>query len=263
VARHSRKPQARELTGRGKKAMIQKAVERRSEFRFPMVVPVEYLEPDAPALLSYTLNLSKNGTFLSSDNHPLGTGIRFRIHLNLPFEQESSRIFRTEGTVVWNRAQPFKSKRNGMGIRLIEPLPESLLLNALANNIKRQIEEAKAKKPAEEKVERLESELKRVRRLVVLGSCAERILFELSNPILALSRQLEIIQMKMHEHERRLEEHGETDERKFKKITRDFDKSCSKIENILKDYRKLSELVRIVRYDRETLQRRIGRKFKQ
>jgi hypothetical protein len=243
--------------------MIQKAVERRSEFRFPMVVPVEYFPPDAPALLSYTLNLSKNGAFLSSDNHPLGTGIRFRIHLNLPFDQEPSGIFRTEGIIVWNRARHFKSKRNGMGVRLIEPLPESLLLNALANNIKRQIEEGKAKKPVEEKVERLESELKRVRRLVALGSYAERILFELSNPILALSRQLEIIMMKMHEHERRLEEHGETDEKKFKKITRDFDKSCSKIDNILKDYRKISELAHIVRDDRETLQRRMRRKYKQ
>jgi hypothetical protein len=243
--------------------MIQKAVERRSEFRFPMVVPVEYFPPDAPALLSYTLNLSKNGAFVSSDNHPLDTGIRFKIHLNLPFEQEYSRIFRTEGTVVWNRAQPFKSKRNGMGVRLIEALPESLLLNALANNIKRQIEEGKAKKPAEEKLERLESELKRIRRLVGLGSWAERILFELSNPILALSRQLEIIQMKMHEHERSLEERGRPDEKKFKKIARDFDKSCSKIENILKDYRKISELAHIVRYHRETRQRRVGRKFKQ
>ena len=178
--------QAEFLLG-GVKAMMQESVERRSDLRFPVVVPVEYFPPDHSGILSYALDLSKNGTFISSDNHPLGIGTRFGMNLNLPFDQESFRIFRTECTVAWNRMQPFKSKTNGMGVHFIEPLPESQLLNALADNVQKLMRETEAKRLLEERVEKLESELERVKRLVPLGRCAEKILFELSSPILTLS----------------------------------------------------------------------------
>ena len=242
--------------------MIQEAVERRSEFTFPVVVPVEYFPPDDSSALSYALDLSGNGAFISSDDHPLGIGIRFGMHLNLPLDQQSSRMFRREGTVIWNRMQPFKSKRNGMGVRFIKALPESLLLNALADNIERLMKETEAKKLLEEKVGSLQSELERAKRLVALGSYGERILFDLFNPILALSGQLEIIKMKMHEHKRRLEEHGEAHKRKFRRIIPELDKSCKELDKILGDYTVISELAHIVRDDRETLQRRLRMKYK-
>jgi hypothetical protein len=53
---------------KGGKTMMREPVERRSEFRFPVVVPVEYFKSDDSGILSYALDLSKNGTFISSDD---------------------------------------------------------------------------------------------------------------------------------------------------------------------------------------------------
>jgi len=53
---------------KGGKTMMREPVERRSEFRFPVVGPVEYFTPDDSGILSYVLDLSKNGTFISSDD---------------------------------------------------------------------------------------------------------------------------------------------------------------------------------------------------
>jgi hypothetical protein len=71
-------------------------------------------------------------------------GSRFGMHLTIPVGRESCKIFRTEGAVVWNRIQLFKSKRNGMGVQFIEPLPEDVLLYALADNVKRLMKESEA-----------------------------------------------------------------------------------------------------------------------
>ncbi|MFB0521297.1 MAG: PilZ domain-containing protein [Desulfatiglandales bacterium] len=237
--------------------MVSESVERRSEFRFPIVVPVEYFLHDNSSILSYTLDLSKNGAFISSDNHPLGIGSRFVMSLNLPFDQESSRIFRTEGTVVWNRMRPFKSKTNGMGVRFIEPLPESLLLKALANNIRKLMKETEAKKLLEERHQKVESELEETKRLAALGRYVERILFEVSNPVLTLFAKLETIKTKMSEHKRILEEHEETNKEELKKIIAEFDRSCDTIDKILKDYRIISELAKIVEDDGESLERKL------
>ena len=92
--------------------MTQESVERRCEFRFPVVLPVEYFTPDNSGILSYVLDLSENGTFISSDD-PLVPGSRFGGHLTVPFDYESSKIFRTHGTVTWHKIQPFRSKTNG------------------------------------------------------------------------------------------------------------------------------------------------------
>jgi len=110
------------------------------------------------------------GTFISSD-YPLIAGSRFGMHLTIPVDYESSKIFRTEGTVAWNKIQPFKSKRNGMGVQFIETLPESLSLNALANNVRKLMNETEAKGLLEETIKKLESELEKTERLAALGRC--------------------------------------------------------------------------------------------
>jgi signal transduction histidine kinase len=238
--------------------MMQQSVERRFESRFPTVVPVEYSRPDDSAILSYTLDLSKNGTFISSDD-PLILGSRFGLHLTIPSDYESSRIFRTQATVTWNKIQPFRSKTNGMGVNFIEPLPEDLLLCALADNVRKLMKGTEAKGLLEERLEKLESELKETKKLASLGRCVEKILFELSNPILTLSGKLEIIKAKMHKHKRMLEAHKETNKEEFKRIVVEFGKCCSKIDQILNEYRVISELAKIVRDDRETLERKLQR----
>jgi Tfp pilus assembly protein PilZ len=237
---------------------MQRSLERRSEFRFPVVVPVEYFNPDDSGILSYALDLSKGGTFISSDD-PLTIGSTFGIHLTIPVDYESSKIFRTEGAVAWNKVQPFKSKSNGMGVSFIEPLPEDILLNPLAYNYRKLIEETEAKKLLEERVEKLETELEEVKKLAALGRCVEKILFEISNPILTLSGKLETIKRKMHKHRTMLEQHKETNRKAFKRIITEFDNSCKDIDQILKDYKVISGLAHIIRDDRETLEGKLKR----
>jgi Tfp pilus assembly protein PilZ len=236
--------------------VIQELAEKRSEFRFPVVVPVEYFKPEDPGISSYSLDLSKSGTFISSDV-PLSVGSKFDMNLTIPFNDESSKILRTEGTVIWDKVQPFNSKRNGMGVQFIEPLPESLLLKALANNIKKLIKETESKKVLVKRVEKLESELEQGKRLATLGRCAEKILFEVSNPILSLSGKLEIIKSKMLEHKKMLEEHGEINQEECKKHIKDFNDYCKKIDQILKDYKIISELVHIVGDDKEGIEKKL------
>jgi Tfp pilus assembly protein PilZ len=235
---------------------MKESVEKRSEFRFPVALPVEYFKPEDSGISSYSLDLSKSGTFISSDV-PLDIGSRFDINLTIPFNDESSRILRTEGKVIWDNVQPFKSKRNGMGVQFIEPLPESLLLKALANNIKKLIKEAESKKALERRVEQLELELEEAERLVTLGRCAEKILFDVSNPILAISGQLEIIKSKMLEHTKMLEEHDEINQEEYKKHIKEFNDYCKKIDQILTDYKIISELVHIVGDDREGIEKKL------
>jgi signal transduction histidine kinase len=155
--------------------------------------------------------------------------------------------------------QPFKSKSNGMGVKFIDPLPEDLLLYALAHNFRKLVKETEAKGLLEERVEKLESELEEAKRLAALGRCVEKILFDISNPILTLSGNLEIIKTRMYEHKRMLEEHEETNKEEFKEIVTEFDKSCDKIDQILKDYKIISELAKIAGHDRETLERELKR----
>ena len=240
--------------------MIQELAEKRTEFRFPVVLPVEYFKPEDSGISSYSLDLSNSGTFISSDD-PLSIGSRFDINLTIPFNDESSKILRTEGTVIWDKVQPFKSKRNGMGVQFIEPLPESLLLKALANNIKKLIKETESKKALERRVEKLESELEETKRLATLGRCTEKILFDVSNPILTLSGKLEIIKSKMLEYTKMLEEHDEININECKKIIAEFDNYCKKIDQILNEYKVISELAHIVGDDREGIERRLLQRY--
>jgi polyhydroxyalkanoate synthesis regulator phasin len=157
--------------------------------------------------------------------------------------------------------QPFKSKRNGMGVQFIEPLPESLLLKALANNIKKLIKETESKKALERRIEKLESELEEGKRLATLGQCTEKILFDVSNPILTLSGKLEIIKSKMHKHKEMLEEHGEINQEEFKKHIKELNDYCKKIDQILNEYKAISELAHIVGDDREGIERRLLQRY--
>ena len=182
--------------------MFKESVERRSEFRFPVVLPIEYFKPDDSGILSYALDLSKNGTFISSDNS-INIGNKIGMNLTMPFNDGSSKIFRTEGTVTWDKKKPFK--RNGMGVKFIEPLSEGLLLNIIAHKYKELIKGTEGRKLLEEKVEKLESELENVKRLAALGHCMEKILFHVSNPILTLSEKLETIRRKIHK-QRKMEQ---------------------------------------------------------
>jgi len=161
--------------------------------------------------------------------------------------------------VAWNRIQLFKSRSNGMGVQFIEPLPEDTLLNALADSVRKLVRETEEKRPLEERVEKLESELEETKRLAALGRCVEKILLEVSNPILTLSGRLEIIKRKMHRHKRMLEEHEETNKEKFKRVTKDFDNCCRGVNKVLRDYKIISELARIVADDRESLESKLKR----
>jgi Tfp pilus assembly protein PilZ len=243
---------------RGVKIMISEFAERRSDFRFPVIAPAEYFRPDDSGILSYSLDLSNKGTFISSDD-PLNVGSRFGMNLTIPIDKESSKIFRTEGMVVWNKIQPFKSKRNGMGIEFIKPLPEVLLLSTLASNVRKLIKESEAKMVLEERVEKLESELEETKRLATLGCCVEKILLDLSDPILTLSGKLEIIKKKMNKYKRKLEEHEGINKEEFKKIVLELDDNCKEVDQILEDYKVITELSHIVSYDRETLERKLKR----
>jgi Tfp pilus assembly protein PilZ len=245
----------------GVRTMIQELAEKRSEFRFPVVVPIEYFKPNDSAILSYALDLSNRGTFISSDV-PLNIGSRFGMNLTIPVNDESSKIFQTEGTVVWDKVQPFQSKRNGMGVQFIEPLPESLLLKALANNITKLIKESESKKALEERVEKLESELEETKRLATLGRCTEKILFDLSNPILTLSGKLEIIKTKLHKYKKILEEQDKVGINGSKKIIAEFDNCCKNIDQILKDYKIISDVAHIVGDDREGIERRLLERYR-
>ena len=239
--------------------MTQDLANKRSGFRFPAVVPVEYFKPDDTGIVTYALNLCKNGTFISSDV-PVHTGNNLALKLNIPLNGYS-KIFKTKGIVVWERIQPFKSRENGMGVRFIEPLPEDILLSALADSTKKLIKEGEAKRALEEKVEKLESELEKFKRLATLGRYVEKILFEVSNPILALSGRLETIKRKIGEYKRVLEEHDKINKKEHKKIITDFDKCYNNIVKILEDYNVISELVEIVGYESETLERRLLQRY--
>ena len=240
--------------------MIPVAVERRSEFRFPIVLPVEYFKPDESGILSYSSDLTKRGTFISSDD-PLSTGTRFGMNLTIPFNREASKVHLTEGTVMWNRAQPFKSKRNGMGVKFVEPLPERLLLRALAYNVKELMKEREAKKVLEERVGKLEAELEAVERLATLGRFVEKILFDLSNPILTISGKLELIKAKLDKHKRTFEEHEVITKEEFRNIITELDNDCSEVDQILKGYTIIAELAQIVEDDRDTLEKKLKKRY--
>lgn len=242
--------------------MIQNPIERRSEFRFPVVLPVKYFQPDNIGIWSYCQDLSRSGTFISSDNHPTSVGSEVGLHLTIPADSEYSKIIRKEAMVMWNRMEPFKSKRSGMGVKFAEPLPESVLLNALVDNMKKLQKEGEAKRKVEKKLATLESQLQEAERLAALGRYAEKILSDISTPILDLSKKLANIKRKIDKHNRMIESSEQIDEKKLKMITSELSNCSVEIDQVLKDYALLSELVHMLRDDKESLKRRLKKKYR-
>lgn len=236
--------------------MMQEFAERRSQFRFPVVLPIEYFGSNGSSTSSYSLDINKYGAFVSSDD-PLGVGTRCDMRLTVPINHESSKVFKTDGTVVWNKTLPFKSTRNGMGVQFSDPLPEDLLLNALADATKKLQKEGEIKASLEEKVEKLESELEEAKRLASLGRCIEKILFDLSNPILVLSGKLEIIKKKLYEHKQLLDQHEHVPKNEVMKISKEFDAYFKNIDQVLKDYKVVSELIHLVGTDSSTIRKKL------
>jgi signal transduction histidine kinase len=235
-------------------AMEHNILDNRAEFRFPVVVPVEYFNSDDFGIISYAIDLSKNGTFISSDD-PLGIGNHLAMNLTIPVNNNSSEILRTDGTIVWQRVQPFKSSRNGMGVHFLEPLSEALLLNTLSSNVRRLAKESEAKKQLDKRVQELESELEEAERWAVIGRCTEKILFDISNPMTAMSGRLELIRDRMEKQIRIIAEkckgNGLTN------ITMDCEMCLNDINSMLKDYTSISELIRITGDDRKDLEEKL------
>ena len=63
----------------------------------------------------------------------------------------------------------------------------------------------------------------------------------------------------MKKHKIKLEEHEEINKEEFKKIVLELDDNCKEVDQILEDYKIISELSHIVSYDRETLERTLER----
>ncbi|GAJ19155.1 unnamed protein product, partial [marine sediment metagenome] len=81
----------------------------------------------------------------------------------------------------------------------------------------------------EERVDKLEAELEAEKRFAVLGRFVEKILFDLSNPILTISGKLELIKAKMDKHKRTFEEQDVITKEEFKNIVTQLDNDCSEV----------------------------------
>ncbi|MEA3359323.1 MAG: PilZ domain-containing protein [Thermodesulfobacteriota bacterium] len=235
-------------------AMKQNIFDNRNEFRFPVVVPVEYFNNDDFGIISYAIDLSRNGTFISSDD-PLGIGHHLSMNLTIPVSNNSSEILRAEGDIVWQRVQPFKSSRNGMGIHFSDPLSEALLLNTLSSNVRRLARESEAKKQLDKRVAELESELEDAERWAVIGRCTEKILFDISNPLTAMSGHLELIRDRMEKQIGVIAEKCKGNG--LKNVTMDYEMCINDINSMLKDYASISELIRITGDDRKDLEEKL------
>jgi len=97
--------------------------------------------------------------------------------------------------------------------------------------------------------------------LAVLGRFVEKILFDLSNPILTISGKLELIKAKMDKHKRTFEEQEVITKEEFKNIVTQLDNDCNEVGQILKGYKIISELAQIVEDDRETLEKKLKKKY--
>lgn len=256
---HGRKGDSQE-TGSGVHGITQSYGERRSDFRFPIVMPVDYFRADHSGVSSYTLDLSNGGAFISADD-PLEKGSLCGIRLTVPVGPESSRVFKTGGTIIWSKILLFKSKRNGMGVQFLEPLPDNIFLNALGDTARKVTREIEARKSLEEKLEHLQWELEEAKRLTALGSFAEKILFEVTNPILTLSETLELFREKLHTPQRRLEEHPEKHRKELIDGAGMLAECCTTIDWIVKKYQVISDLAHIAGYSGEKLEKHLQQRL--
>jgi len=232
---------------------LEQNIDKRSEFRFPVVIPVEYFNNGDPGTISYAVDISKNGTFISSDE-PLEIGRHLKMNLSIPVNTVSSEVLKTEGEVVWQRIQPFKSLKNGMGVRFSDPLPEGSLLNTLSSSVRRLVKEKEAKKELEEQMKRLEFELEDIKRLADIGRYTEKLLQDISNPLISMYGRFELIRNRITNYAKVIEEKCMGNNNGLKSIKADCEMCLKDINCMLDDYKSISELIRVTGDDRKDLE---------
>lgn len=233
---------------------LEQNTDKRSEFRFPVVIPVEYFNNGELGIVTYAVDISKNGTFISSDE-PLEIGHRIDMNFSMPVNNYASEIVKTSGEVVWQRLQPFKSAKNGMGVHFSEPIPETMLLNTLSSNVRRLVKEKEAKKELEERVNRLESELEDMKRLADLGRYTEKLLQNITNPLISLYGRFELIKNRIGNYLKVIEETcAEHNNNGLRSLKTDCEMCLKDINSMLDDYRSISELIHVTGDDRKDLE---------
>jgi DNA-directed RNA polymerase subunit H (RpoH/RPB5) len=65
----------------------------------------------------------------------------------------------------------------------------------------------------------------------------------------------------MDKHKKTFEEHDVITKEEFKNIVTELDNDCSEVEQILKGYKIISELAQIVEDDRDTLEKKLKKKY--
>jgi Tfp pilus assembly protein PilZ len=237
---------------------MEETIDKRAEFRFPVVIPVEYFNNGDFGIVSYAVDISKNGAFISSDD-PVDIGKSIDMKFTIPVNDNASHIVNTEGNVAWQRVQPFKSPKNGMGIHFSKPISGALLLNALSSNVRRLVKERDAKKELEEHLERLESELEDLQRLADVGRCSEKLLHNISNPLISMSGRFELIRDRVRNAITVIEEKCTKDNTGLKNIKTDCEMCLNDISSILHDYNSISELIRTTGDDMKNLEDELKR----
>ena len=227
--------------------MLANISEKRSEFRFPVAIPIEYFNHGNLGTVSYCLDISRSGAFISSDP-PLEVGKKFPINLTIPVNMTSSKIIRTEGAVTWKKLKPYKSVRNGMGIKFVEKLPENLLLDALTFNVQRLVKENNQRKKLEKRLEELELSLYKAKIWSALGERVEKIMVDISNPLTGLCKNLGLIKDKIQLCKNRIERQSGNKDKEaacLKNIMDELGNSSQDISSILADYNLILELINI------------------
>jgi len=235
------------------KTSMEENIDKRSEFRFPVVIPVEYFNNGDLGIISYAVDISKNGAFISSDD-PATIGRHINMKFTIPVNDNASHIVNTNGNVVWQRVQPFKSPKNGMGIQFSKPISEDLLLNALSSNVRRLVKEKELKKELEEHVHRLESELEDLQRLADVGRCTEKLLHNITNPLISISGRFELIRNRVRNAITVIEEKCKKENNGLKNIKADCEMCLKDINSMLDDYNSISKLIRTTGDNREDLE---------
>ncbi|MBN1227155.1 MAG: PilZ domain-containing protein [Deltaproteobacteria bacterium] len=227
--------------------MLENISEKRSEFRFPVAIPVEYFNHGNLGTVSYCLDISRAGAFISSDS-PLEVGNEFPINLTIPVNSNSSKIIQNEGAVTWKKLKPYKSVRNGMGVKFVEKLSEKVLLDALTFNVQRLVKESNQRRKLEKRLEELELRLYKAKMWSVFGGRVEKIMADIAIPLTNLCKDLVFIKEKIRLCKNRMEEERRNKGKNaacLKEIIGELDNSSKDVSSILGDYNLILELINI------------------
>ena len=131
------------------------------------------------------------------------------------------------------------------------------MLNALSSSVRRLVKETEAKKQLEEQVKKLESEMEDAERWAVIGRCTEKILLDISNPLIAMSGRFELIRERMRTHIKLIAEKCKGDNNGLKSLTMECEMCLNDINAMLNDYNAISELIRMTGDDRKDLEEKL------